>query len=191
MVKTSDRILEVAEANFARRGYDATALADIAAEVGIRTPSLYKHFESKHALYEAVLDRLLSPFFQLLGELLTAPGDAEHAARNMRLVATHFMNTPNLARLVQHAALAGGDELALIADRWYAPLFERAAALTPGQPARAIVMAVHAMLSGYVTLAPLHARLTGADPLDEHTILQQLSLMGRLAGELWKGGSDA
>lgn len=190
-MNTSERILDVAEVNFARRGYDATALADIAAEVGIRTPSLYKHFESKRALYDAVLERLLSPFFELLEKLLTAPADVEHAAHNMRLVAAHFMTVPNLARLVQHAVLAGGDELELIVDRWYAPLFQRATALTAGEPATSIVMAVHAMLSGYVTLAPLHARLTGKSPLDDRAIAEALGLMGRLAGALWKGGIDA
>ncbi len=50
-----DQVLRVAEALFARGGYSGIGLREIAAEVGIRAPSLFKHFKSKHALYNAVL----------------------------------------------------------------------------------------------------------------------------------------
>lgn len=50
-----DQVLRVAEALFARAGYRGVGLREIAAQVGIRAPSLFKHFASKHALYNAVL----------------------------------------------------------------------------------------------------------------------------------------
>ncbi len=48
-------MLRVAEALFARAGYRGVGLREIAAQVGIRAPSLFKHFPSKKALYNAVL----------------------------------------------------------------------------------------------------------------------------------------
>jgi len=198
---TSTRILDAAEAHFARHGYGAASLGDIADAVRIRTPSLYKHFASKRELYVAVVERLFSPYFELLNRLMTVPEDAEHAERNLVAVASHYMQTPNLAHLVQHAALAGGEELTLLVDHWYKPLFRRAAELTPGghwhgdagarERAVSVVVAFHSMMSGYVTMASLHARLTGQKPLREPAIGHQLELMRRLVGELWQAAAGS
>src|SRR5262249_13346379 len=97
---TAARILDVAEAEFAARGYDAASLGAIAYQVGLRTASLYKHFASKRALYVAVVQRLLDPYFRLLGELLAVPTSAAQAERNLETVLAHYFRTPNLARLV-------------------------------------------------------------------------------------------
>jgi AcrR family transcriptional regulator len=192
---TVEKLLDAAEERFARNGYEATSLGDIAADVRIRAPSVYKHFASKRDLYEAVLKRLLDPYVALLGELLTAAETPEHAGRNVQAVFDHYANTPNLARLVQYAALSGGEELELLVKRWYAPLFARAGTLSAKAPRLgkkqqrdvfAIVTLFHAMLSGYVTLAPLHARLTGEDPLGRAARARHAALLRAVARGLWK-----
>ena len=55
---TRDRVLQVAQALFAERGYRGTSLRDIRQRIGIKAPSLLHHFRSKHQLYLAVLDRM-------------------------------------------------------------------------------------------------------------------------------------
>ena len=62
MKSTAERVLDVAEALFAEKGYKAASLGEVADGVGIRSPSLYNHFRNKEALYEAVLERLLDRF---------------------------------------------------------------------------------------------------------------------------------
>jgi TetR/AcrR family transcriptional regulator len=187
---TADRILDVAEAQFARRGYDGTSLADIALGVRVKVPSLYKHFAGKKALYAAVLARLLDPYVELLHRVLTVPDDVEAAERNVEAVVTHYLETPNLARLVQHAALAGGAPLRMLVDRWYAPLFGRATELSApaGDAAVAMVVAFHSMMSGYVTMASLHGRLLGRDMLATDAMAAHLALMRTLARRMWMLG---
>jgi AcrR family transcriptional regulator len=50
-------ILETAGRLFAEHGYAATRLDDVAAAIGVTKPLLYRHFDSKRALYLALLER--------------------------------------------------------------------------------------------------------------------------------------
>jgi AcrR family transcriptional regulator len=50
-----EQLLQVATGLFAARGYEAATTASIAETAGITEPVLYRHFESKKALYLAVL----------------------------------------------------------------------------------------------------------------------------------------
>jgi AcrR family transcriptional regulator len=51
-------ILEAATRLFARRGYDAVSMRDIAAEVGVNVATVHHHTGSKAQLYEAVFARM-------------------------------------------------------------------------------------------------------------------------------------
>jgi AcrR family transcriptional regulator len=52
-----EQILAAATKAFARNGFSATGLDDIAAEAGITRVILYRHFDTKTDLYQAALDR--------------------------------------------------------------------------------------------------------------------------------------
>ncbi|WP_088809208.1 MULTISPECIES: TetR/AcrR family transcriptional regulator [Listeria] len=51
---SKEKLMHAALHLFAEKGYDGTALSEIAKEAGIKTPSIYAHFESKEALYMAI-----------------------------------------------------------------------------------------------------------------------------------------
>jgi AcrR family transcriptional regulator len=53
-----EQILAAATEAFARGGFAATSLEDIAAQADITRVILYRHFDSKSELYQAVLDRM-------------------------------------------------------------------------------------------------------------------------------------
>lgn len=53
-----EQILRAATEAFARTGFAATSLDDVAAQAGVTKMVVYTHFESKTALYQAVLDRM-------------------------------------------------------------------------------------------------------------------------------------
>ena len=65
---TNQKIVDAAEKLFAENGYDGTTLRQIATAVGIREPSIYSHFANKGAVYGAVIDRALLPFFTEIHE---------------------------------------------------------------------------------------------------------------------------
>lgn len=60
---TAYRIIDAAEELFALKSYEGTTLREIAKKVGIREPSIYAHFPNKEAIYGAVIDRALIPFY--------------------------------------------------------------------------------------------------------------------------------
>jgi AcrR family transcriptional regulator len=62
------QILDAATRAFARTGYAATSLDDIAAEAELTRAMLYRHFESKAELYRAVLDRACQRLAEATGD---------------------------------------------------------------------------------------------------------------------------
>ena len=58
MRNTKDRILDVALDLFAKDGFDAVSVESIATAVGIKAPSLYKHYKSKRAIFLAILQKM-------------------------------------------------------------------------------------------------------------------------------------
>ncbi|MCR5208688.1 MAG: TetR/AcrR family transcriptional regulator [Lachnospiraceae bacterium] len=53
---TKDRILEEALRLFSEKGYDGTSVESIAEAVGIKAPSLYKHFKGKEEILNCIID---------------------------------------------------------------------------------------------------------------------------------------
>jgi len=70
------RILVEASRLFAVRGFHGTSTRDIAAAVGIRQPTLYSHFASKHAILAALLDADLRPAKARVSAALDLDGSA-------------------------------------------------------------------------------------------------------------------
>ena len=73
-VDTRQRILQAAAALFARSGFHGTSTRDIAAEVGIRQPSLFHHFSSKQAMLAELLDRDLGEALERIRRYRATPG---------------------------------------------------------------------------------------------------------------------
>ena len=53
---TKGRILSAALELFSKRGYEAVTVEQIAQAVGIKAPSLYKHFKSKREIFDSIVE---------------------------------------------------------------------------------------------------------------------------------------
>lgn len=67
---TSGKIREAALQLFARSGYDGVALSEIAAAVGIKTPSIYAHYKSKDDLFLAIFEDCLKEHTSRMKQLI-------------------------------------------------------------------------------------------------------------------------
>jgi len=55
---TKERILQTALELFAARGYGATSISHIAGALGLTKGALYRHYESKEAIFQSILRRM-------------------------------------------------------------------------------------------------------------------------------------
>lgn len=55
---TKQRILSESLRLFSENGYDAVSVAEIASAVGIKAPSLYKHYKSKRDIFNSILKKM-------------------------------------------------------------------------------------------------------------------------------------
>ncbi|TAM45717.1 MAG: TetR/AcrR family transcriptional regulator [Gammaproteobacteria bacterium] len=67
--ETVARILAAAEELFSRRGFDAVSMNDIAEAAGVSKANIFHHFESKNALYLAVVRNACSDSVERLQQL--------------------------------------------------------------------------------------------------------------------------
>jgi AcrR family transcriptional regulator len=80
---TRERILDVAWDLFRTLGYQKTAVADIARELGMSPANVYRFFPSKSAINEAIAARLLEGICGELEAIAMGPGPAPDRLRAM------------------------------------------------------------------------------------------------------------
>ena len=121
-------ILDAAESFFARRGYDATTLAEIGEEAGVSrgTPSYF--FGSKEELYVEVLERMYQERNAVLGPAfapLVEWAEATKPSQTLGEVLTgciksyiDFLRTrPTYVDILEREAVSGGDRLASLRNQ--------------------------------------------------------------------------
>ena len=74
---TKKKILDEALTLFSEKGYANVYVADIAERVGIKAPSLYKHYKNKQAIFDAIIQEMNRRFLEEAGALQINGANAE------------------------------------------------------------------------------------------------------------------
>ncbi|MBC49335.1 MAG: hypothetical protein CMF24_06375 [Ilumatobacter sp.] len=172
---TRDQILDASLICFAQAGYSGTSLNDIAAEVGIRRPSLLHHFLSKEALYGEVFERLLSDWFARLAGAIEAPASGWLKVEGvLRAGFGFFADNPNYVILMRREAIDGGVHLGIDLAAVLRPLFDQSAdyfrrEMNAGtfreQNAEQLLLTGYGALLSYFSDAPFLEGLLDENPL--------------------------
>jgi AcrR family transcriptional regulator len=171
-----EEILDVATALFAERGFEGTSMNDVAGRVGMRKASLFYHFETKDALYEAVLDRIVG---DMAGSLSTAYGAHGTFVERLEMAADAVTDAisqrPFVARLLLREAMDWGPMIrgkllptivaVLEAGATFVQEGQRAGAFIQGDAKQLVLTAVGAHLLPFATVQ-LVERYVGTNPFD-------------------------
>ncbi|MBR4577134.1 MAG: TetR/AcrR family transcriptional regulator [Clostridia bacterium] len=77
---TKERILMAALDMFSKKGYEGTNIRELAESLGLVKSGIYKHYESKEAIWNALLDRMIAYYgerFGSAGHMLPVPDSPE------------------------------------------------------------------------------------------------------------------
>lgn len=180
---TREQILDAAQLCFARTGYSATSLNDIAAEVGIRRPSLLHHFGSKEALYEEVFEQLLADWFdRLAGAISSTSTGLEKVEQVLHAGFEFFADNPAYVTLMRREAIDGGSHLAIDLAAVLRPMFDEAVAYFEremragtfrSQDAAQLLLTGYGALLSYFSDAPFLEGLLDESPLNEPALARR------------------
>jgi len=101
-------ILREAQQLFAEKGFHGVSIDEIARAVNVSPAILYRHFESKQALYDAVLHELSSQRESYVDAVVNSNADFEQVLIGMTEVFIRSIDeNPNLLRIEMQSLLKG------------------------------------------------------------------------------------
>lgn len=120
-----DVILRAARRTFAKRGYDATSVREVARELGIDAALIAHHFGAKETLWLAVVEQiadLAEPMFDALRALRTSSlPHRERVRRAIELCVAHEFDEPDIGMFFSTAATEEGMRLDRLQARLVRP----------------------------------------------------------------------
>lgn len=183
------RILQAAEAVFARRGYAGATTQEIARAAGIQKRMLFYYFPGKEQLYTETLDRFLAGVRGIHGRFHDDPGPIGLQHIIAGLVRFVVMN-PDPVRILMREIMDDGPQLPRIVRRYIGPLFANGIAETGRNMERGVFrredpMQVLVNIGGltvfYFIVAPLLRQLSTDDPLGPGAIEARIETATRFA----------
>lgn len=165
-----EALLAAARDEFARRGFSAASVRDIAREADVNPGLIRYHFGSKDALYQRVLDGVMAPLRDRLLDAFLQAADPDRRIPGVALAYLDYLSTEkHFPRLVQRALLDGDDRILTIARNHLRPLWEAfrasgAAASTPLGPLEEVIVSVFGALIAPSLYGPLLQAVFGQEP---------------------------
>ncbi len=117
-----EQIVEAAEAHFSHYGYDKTTVSDLAKKIGFSKAYIYKFFDSKQAIGEAICAKTLSAIVAAVEDAVVgAPTPTEKFRRIFKTLvstgASLFFNDRKLYDIAAHSAGEGWPSARAYAQR--------------------------------------------------------------------------
>jgi AcrR family transcriptional regulator len=182
---TRDRILDAALLSYGTKGYDATSLDQLAAELGVRKQTILYYFKSKPELLDAVIDRMSAAIADVFERtLIDAGGGFDRIEAIVRSVFRLAMRRPELLGLFREVARLGPPAATRLSEN-VEPLVERATEFLEAEmamghfrpsDARLLLLSVYSTVVGVATEVEV-MRGIGIEPTLRSTAIRRRELL--------------
>lgn len=191
-VRTDDRVLDAAIESFGTRGYEATSLDALAAELGIRKQTILYWFPSKEALLGAVIDRCAAELSESLERALSRAGRGfDRVEAIVRAVFRLALRRPALLGLLREVSRLGAPWSTRLTDL-LDPLVDRARAFLDAEmdagtmrrtDPRLLLLSAYSTVIGVATEVEVQ-RALGVDPSLRSMVVRRRELLAFLRSAL-------
>jgi AcrR family transcriptional regulator len=89
------QLIETARALFAKRGYEATSMEEIAARAKVSKPIVYEHFGGKEGLYAVLVDREMDHVVTLIADAISTGTPRERVERAALAFLSYVRDQPD------------------------------------------------------------------------------------------------
>jgi AcrR family transcriptional regulator len=113
------QLVDVGRAIFAKRGYEAASLEEIADRAKVSRPVLYEHFGGKEGLYAVVIDREMDYLVRRISEAISVGSPRERVEAAALAFLSYVKDHPDGFAILTHDApvtAAGGGMSSLLND---------------------------------------------------------------------------
>jgi len=189
---TDDRIIAAALQSFGTRGYEATSLDQVAAELGVTKQTILYHHPSKAELLDAVIDRASADLTDTFHRVLSGAGQGwDRVDALVRSVFRLAIRRPELLGLVREVSRLGAPASTRVAAN-LDPLVQRAQAFLAAEmeagrmrrsdPALVLVSAYSTVVGVATEVEVLRA--VGIEPTLRTTVVRRRELLAFLRAAL-------
>lgn len=98
------QLIEVGRTAFARKGYQATSVEEIAERAKVSKPIVYEHFGGKEGLYAVIVDREVEHVVAIMSEAIASGSPRERLENAALTFLTYVRDHPDGFALLTHDA---------------------------------------------------------------------------------------
>jgi AcrR family transcriptional regulator len=189
---TRERVLDAALAEFGTKGFDATSLDQLAAELGVRKQTILYYFPTKAELLDAVVDQAATDLTEALEDAVDRAGPS--FARVEAIVRSVFrlaLRRPELLGLLREVSRLGPPTATRLTDA-LEPLVQSATGFLEEEmragrmrecDARLLLLSVYSTVLGVATEVEV-LRAVGIEPTLRSTTIRRRELLNFLRSAL-------
>ena len=119
-VCSKEKVIRAATKIFAKNGFDATSMREIAKNANLTKPMIYYHFKNKEDLYLYILENSISILNRKVEEVTSECINPEETIRNVvRIYVNFFKKEEDIFRIIHREIISRSKYIGILIDKYF------------------------------------------------------------------------